>query len=145
MLLLMHHPAVYSVSHCNHHPFVYFPENTFLFVGCTKVWQQPVRARLRTSQWSDDFLLFFFVLLFILECLEPWPGDTLADPLLITLPGHADKKNLVPFYNRLAAAIRAVDNNKLIFWEVCKCVSVLYVCPCFFFVVSSGGYPIRGS
>ena len=37
---------------------------------------------------------------------EPWAGDVLADPLLL-VPGVADRANLQPFYERVAAAIRA--------------------------------------
>ncbi len=38
---------------------------------------------------------------------EPWAGDVLADPLLL-VPGVADAANLQPFYERVAAAVRAV-------------------------------------
>lgn len=49
---------------------------------------------------------------------EPWVGDVYADPLLLTLPEHADKKNLVHFYERVAGKLRAKDDQKLLFWEV---------------------------
>ncbi|KAL3693190.1 hypothetical protein R1sor_006841 [Riccia sorocarpa] len=47
---------------------------------------------------------------------EPWPGDIFRDPLLL-LPGVADLKNLVGFYDKLQAAIRSVDAGKLLFFE----------------------------
>jgi len=37
---------------------------------------------------------------------EPWAGDVNADPLLL-VPGVADLQNLQPFYDKVAAAIRA--------------------------------------
>jgi endoglycosylceramidase len=42
---------------------------------------------------------------------EPWAGDVLADPLLL-VPGVADAANLQPFYERVAAAVRAVTPRK---------------------------------
>jgi endoglycosylceramidase len=47
---------------------------------------------------------------------EPWVGDTFADPTLI-VPSVADKKNLAPFYDRLADGIRSVDPDTIIFYE----------------------------
>jgi len=38
---------------------------------------------------------------------EPWAGDVLADPALL-VPGVADRANLQPFYERVAAAVREV-------------------------------------
>ncbi|CAF2690929.1 unnamed protein product [Rotaria sp. Silwood2] len=47
---------------------------------------------------------------------EPWAGNYLADPALL-LPGIAGSKNLQPFYDKLANAIRSVDDKTLIFYE----------------------------
>jgi endoglycosylceramidase len=47
---------------------------------------------------------------------EPWAGDIFADPALLT-PGHAGRKNLMPFYDRLSETIRAIDNQHLLFYE----------------------------
>lgn len=47
---------------------------------------------------------------------EPWAGDIIKNPLLM-VPGVADKKNLQPAYEKLNAAIRAVDPSVLIFFE----------------------------
>ncbi|CAF3644939.1 unnamed protein product [Rotaria sp. Silwood1] len=47
---------------------------------------------------------------------EPWAGNYVADPTLL-LPGVAGTKNLQPFYDKLANAIRSVDNKTLIFYE----------------------------
>ncbi|CAF2160118.1 unnamed protein product [Rotaria magnacalcarata] len=47
---------------------------------------------------------------------EPWAGNYIADPLLL-LPGIAGATNLQPFYDRLAKAIRSVDEDTLIFYE----------------------------
>ena len=43
-------------------------------------------------------------------------GNYLADPLLL-LPGEAGAKNLQPLYEKVAKAIRSVDNDTLIFYE----------------------------
>ncbi|CAM6081915.1 unnamed protein product [Calypogeia fissa] len=47
---------------------------------------------------------------------EPWPGDVFSNPLLF-LPGVADKKNLAPFYEKLQAAVRSVDKERILFFE----------------------------
>ncbi|CAF4662508.1 unnamed protein product [Rotaria sp. Silwood1] len=47
---------------------------------------------------------------------EPWAGNYFADAALL-LPGIAGTKNLQPFYDKLANAIRSVDNKTLIFYE----------------------------
>ncbi|CAF4535159.1 unnamed protein product, partial [Rotaria magnacalcarata] len=47
---------------------------------------------------------------------EPWAGNYIADPLLL-LPGIAGATNLQPFYDKLAKAIRSVDEDTLIFYE----------------------------
>jgi len=48
---------------------------------------------------------------------EPWAGDIYKDPLLLIDLGHADRKNLEPFYHRLHQAIREIDNDTIIFYE----------------------------
>ena len=47
---------------------------------------------------------------------EPWCGDIYARPELMT-PGAAGSLNLQPAYASVAAAIRAVDDETLIFYE----------------------------
>lgn len=47
---------------------------------------------------------------------EPFAGDVYKDPLLF-LPGNAGKKNLIRMYDAVASAIRAHDNNTMIFFE----------------------------
>jgi hypothetical protein len=47
---------------------------------------------------------------------EPWPGDVFSNPLLF-LPGVADKRNLAPFYEKLQAAVRSVDRERILFFE----------------------------
>ncbi|UJR21736.1 hypothetical protein I4U23_024811 [Adineta vaga] len=47
---------------------------------------------------------------------EPWAGDFFTNPTLF-LPGIAGAKNLQPLYDKLAKAIRSVDNDTLIFYE----------------------------
>jgi endoglycosylceramidase len=47
---------------------------------------------------------------------EPWTGDVYSDASLI-LPGNAGHHLLEPFFNRASQAIRAVDNQTIIFWE----------------------------
>jgi len=47
---------------------------------------------------------------------EPWPGDIYKDPRRL-IPGFADKQSLVPLYERLHKAIRAVDDERLLFFE----------------------------
>jgi endoglycosylceramidase len=47
---------------------------------------------------------------------EPWAGNYLTDPTLL-LPGVAGAINLQPFYDKMAKAIRSVDNETLIFYE----------------------------
>jgi endoglycosylceramidase len=47
---------------------------------------------------------------------EPWAGNYLVNPALV-LPGIAGATNLQPFYEKIARAIRAVDNDTLIFYE----------------------------
>ncbi|ELU18520.1 hypothetical protein CAPTEDRAFT_95004 [Capitella teleta] len=47
---------------------------------------------------------------------EPWAGDIFTDPSLL-LPAEAGRRNLQPFYDILSRAIRALDNEKLIFYE----------------------------
>jgi endoglycosylceramidase len=47
---------------------------------------------------------------------EPWVGDLFAKPQLI-VPGHADRENLAPFYERLHAAIRTQDAQHIVMFE----------------------------
>ena len=47
---------------------------------------------------------------------EPWIGNYLADPMLL-FPGIAGSKNLQPLYEKIARAIRSVDNKTLIFYQ----------------------------
>ncbi|UJR12067.1 hypothetical protein I4U23_016245 [Adineta vaga] len=47
---------------------------------------------------------------------EPWAGNYLTNPFVL-LPGIAGSKNLQPLYDKLAKAIRSVDNQTLIFYE----------------------------
>ncbi|CAF1172342.1 unnamed protein product [Adineta steineri] len=47
---------------------------------------------------------------------EPWAGNYFANPTLF-LPGIAGEKNLQPLYEKVAKAIRSVDNDTLIFYE----------------------------
>jgi endoglycosylceramidase len=46
---------------------------------------------------------------------EPWGGDALSEPRRY-IPGVADREVLQPVYDRLAAAIRSVDANALVFF-----------------------------
>lgn len=46
---------------------------------------------------------------------EPWNGDVFNDPLLI-LPHRAESERLLPAYDALVAAIRAVDEEVLVFF-----------------------------
>ncbi|KAL1510204.1 hypothetical protein AB1Y20_006534 [Prymnesium parvum] len=47
---------------------------------------------------------------------EPFAGDIYADPTLL-LPGVAGRKNLMPAYDAVAAAIRAVDDATIVLFE----------------------------
>ncbi|KAF9175811.1 hypothetical protein BGX21_003935 [Mortierella sp. AD011] len=47
---------------------------------------------------------------------EPWVGDHMADPTLL-VPGKADGVNMEPLWNKGNAAIRAVDNTTIVFFE----------------------------
>jgi endoglycosylceramidase len=47
---------------------------------------------------------------------EPWVGNYLANPMLL-LPGVAGYKNLQPFYDKIAGAIRSIDNKTPIFYQ----------------------------
>jgi endoglycosylceramidase len=47
---------------------------------------------------------------------EPWCGDIYSKPSLL-LPGVAGAENLQPLYDVIAAAIREVDTNHIIFYE----------------------------
>jgi endoglycosylceramidase len=47
---------------------------------------------------------------------EPWVGNFFANPMLL-FPGIAGLLNLQVFYDKLALAIRSVDNETLIFYE----------------------------
>ncbi|KAJ7545001.1 hypothetical protein O6H91_09G102300 [Diphasiastrum complanatum] len=47
---------------------------------------------------------------------EPWAGNFYRNPLLL-LPGVADKINLVPFYEKLQAAVRSMDSERIVFFE----------------------------
>lgn len=47
---------------------------------------------------------------------EPWAGDVWADPLLFQ-PGKAGSQNLFPMYDKIARAIRDVDNDTIIMYE----------------------------
>jgi endoglycosylceramidase len=47
---------------------------------------------------------------------EPWAGDIYAQPSLLT-PGQAGSVNLQPAYKSVASAIRAEDDETLIFYE----------------------------
>eukprot|EP00271_Cylindrocystis_brebissonii_P013067 TRINITY_DN32630_c0_g1_i1.p1 TRINITY_DN32630_c0_g1~~TRINITY_DN32630_c0_g1_i1.p1 ORF type:complete len:709 (+),score=41.06 TRINITY_DN32630_c0_g1_i1:143-2269(+) len=46
---------------------------------------------------------------------EPWVGNQFADPTLL-LPGIADAKTLLPFYDRLQAAIWKEDQSHMLFF-----------------------------
>lgn len=48
---------------------------------------------------------------------EPWAGNMYADPGYVLRGGLGDVKNLVPMYERAAAAIRTLSPDKLIFYE----------------------------
>ena len=63
---------------------------------------------------------------------EPWAGNELANPLVM-LPGYAGQHNLEPMHNKLAKAIRAVDNETMLLFE-----------PVTWGMFLSGGY-IQGS
>ena len=88
----------------------------------------------KTGSWPKVFLLCFLRQYWV-NCLlvehriktkqlyiryelinEPWAGDIYADPLLL-LPGNAGSQNLQRIYESLAAAIRKVDEQTLIFYE----------------------------
>mmetsp|Transcript_63829 Transcript_63829/g.118646 ORF Transcript_63829/g.118646 Transcript_63829/m.118646 type:complete len:519 (-) Transcript_63829:84-1640(-) len=47
---------------------------------------------------------------------EPWIGDFFANPKL-AIPSHADVVNMQPFYDKLHAAIREVDNETIVLFE----------------------------
>lgn len=47
---------------------------------------------------------------------EPWAGDVYANPKNL-FPEYAEKKYLQPLYEHLHRAIRAVDDEKIIFFE----------------------------
>ncbi|CAF1323867.1 unnamed protein product [Rotaria sordida] len=47
---------------------------------------------------------------------EPWIGNYFVKPTLL-FPGISGSKNLLPFYDKLAKAIRTVDIKTLIFYE----------------------------
>ena len=47
---------------------------------------------------------------------EPWAGNIYAKPSLL-LPGVAGRDNLLPFYDVIAADIRAEDTDHIIFYE----------------------------
>ena len=47
---------------------------------------------------------------------EPFAGDIYEDPLLL-LPGNAGAQNLLPAYDKVAASIRAVDDETVILFE----------------------------
>eukprot|EP01065_Artemidia_motanka_P047746 TRINITY_DN7550_c0_g1_i1.p2 TRINITY_DN7550_c0_g1~~TRINITY_DN7550_c0_g1_i1.p2 ORF type:complete len:502 (+),score=221.05 TRINITY_DN7550_c0_g1_i1:72-1577(+) len=47
---------------------------------------------------------------------EPWAGDIWHNPLLL-LPGMAGKHNLAPAYEKVASAIREVDDETIIMFE----------------------------
>jgi len=48
---------------------------------------------------------------------EPWAGDIYTDPLLIAEAGLTDRMYLFPMYEKVAEAIRKVDENHMIFFE----------------------------
>lgn len=52
----------------------------------------------------------------ILPIPEPWVGDHMADPTLLT-PGVADARNLEPLWNKGNNVIRSVDNTTIVFFE----------------------------
>ena len=58
---------------------------------------------------------------------EPWTGDFYQD-LSLLLPGNAGYYLLEPFYNVASAAIREVDEEKLIFWEPVTYAYFVNVC-----------------
>ncbi|XP_013419244.1 endoglycoceramidase [Lingula anatina] len=47
---------------------------------------------------------------------EPWAGDIWSN-LSLLLPGNAGSRNLMPMYNVINKAIRAVDDDTIIFYE----------------------------
>jgi hypothetical protein len=76
-------------------------------------------SKLFQCNWvnSPCSFYYFISIFFSYELInEPWAGNYLADPTLI-LPGVAGAKNLQPLYEKIAKAIRSVDNNTLIFYE----------------------------
>ncbi len=70
----------------------------------------------------DLFIFYFsiwniFLFVFRYELInEPWAGNYFDHPSLL-LPGVAGATNLQPFYEKIAKAIRSVDNDTLIFYE----------------------------
>eukprot|EP00499_Haloplacidia_sp_CaronLabIsolate_P008816 CAMPEP_0196780524 /NCGR_PEP_ID=MMETSP1104-20130614/7941_1 /TAXON_ID=33652 /ORGANISM="Cafeteria sp., Strain Caron Lab Isolate" /LENGTH=527 /DNA_ID=CAMNT_0042150735 /DNA_START=6 /DNA_END=1589 /DNA_ORIENTATION=- len=48
---------------------------------------------------------------------EPWLGSIWTHPLDAVVQGKADRENLVPLYERLHAAIREVDDERIVFYE----------------------------
>ncbi len=70
-----------------------------------------------------DLFIFYsricdvFLFVFRYEIInEPWAGNYFTNPTLL-LPGVAGATNLQPFYEKIARAIRSVDNDTLIFYE----------------------------
>ena len=48
---------------------------------------------------------------------EPWAGDIIKEPDLL-IPGIADRKYLQPMYDDINLAVRAVDTEHLILFQV---------------------------
>eukprot|EP01096_Ripella_sp_DP13-Kostka_P014216 TRINITY_DN634_c0_g1_i4.p1 TRINITY_DN634_c0_g1~~TRINITY_DN634_c0_g1_i4.p1 ORF type:complete len:536 (-),score=168.48 TRINITY_DN634_c0_g1_i4:53-1615(-) len=48
---------------------------------------------------------------------EPWAGDIYTHPAYILDPGLSDRENLQPMYQKIATAIRTVDQGHIIFFE----------------------------
>lgn len=76
------------------------------------------------SVWCSCALLSLLCCAAVSLCLccilcvsAQWAGDIYRDPLLLIDMGLSDKKNLVPLYNRLTDAIRAIDPDHIVFFE----------------------------
>lgn len=75
-------------------------------------WQK-VRAS-QSNEMPEKFAHAPYCLLKI--PLEPWVGDHMADPTLLT-PGVADHVNMEPLWNKGNTAIRTVDPTTIVFFE----------------------------
>lgn len=69
-------------------------------------WQQVARRFAK-----NPFVLGYEVL------NEPWPGDIHEDPKLEEISGYGDVTNLLPLYEKVHSAIRAVDPEHIMLYE----------------------------